>query len=152
MKIEEIYKLGKDVITVDNSKITDSKPYRLEFYAEDDFDSMRVSKAKVVYKHKTTGEITEVRNLLKAAPGFTINASGELVNTSIKKTIKSVNHLNQYNGLIDTNNGITIAPGMNEGRGVVNVSGLGLNIVRVNYEHNLVELPKSMINQNQFCY
>lgn len=152
VKIEEIYKLGKDVIAIDNSKITDSKPYRLEFYAEDDFDSMRVSKAKVIYKHKTTGEITEVRNLLKAAPGFTINASGELVNTSIKKTIKSINHLNQYNGLIDTNNGITIAPGMNEGVGVVNVSGLGLNIVRVNYEHNLVELPKSIINQNQFCY
>ena len=152
VKIEEIYKLGKDIITIDNSKITDSNPYRLEFYADDDFDSMKVSKAKVIYKHKTTGEITEVKNLLKAAPGFTVNASGELVNTSIKKTIKSVNHFNQYNGLIDDVNGITIAPGMHEGKGVMNVSGLGLNIIRVNYNHNLVEMPKSMINSNQFCY
>ena len=152
IKLEEIYKLGKDIITIDNSKITDNNPYRLEFYADDNFDNMKISKAKVIYKHKTTGEITEVRNLLKSAPGFTINASGELVNTSIKKTIKSVNHFNQYNGLIDTGDGITIAPGRNEGKGILNVSGLGLNTVRINYSHDLVTLPKSMIKYNQFCY
>lgn len=152
IKIEEIYKLGKDVITIDNSKITDSKPYRLEFYADSDYDTMKVSKAKVIYKHKTTGEITEVKNLLKAAPGFTINASGELVNTSIKKTIRSINHFNQYDNLIDSSEGITISEGMNEGKGVINVSGLGLNIIRLNYEHKLVNIPKSLINENQFCY
>ena len=152
VKIEEIYKIGKDIMTVDNSKITDNKPYRLEFYADDNFDNMKVSKAQVIYKHKTTGEITEVRNLLKAAPGFTINGSGELVNTSIKKTIKSVNHFNQNNGLIDSGDGITIAPGRHEGKGILNVSGLGLNTVRVNYYHQLVNLPKSMIDHNQFCY
>lgn len=152
VKLEEVYKLGKDIITIDNSKITDNKPYRLEFYADDNYDNMKVSKARVIYKHKTTGEVTEVRNLLKAAPGFTINSSGELVNTSIKKTIKSVNHFNQNSGLIDTGDGITIAPGRNEGKGVLNVSGLGLNTVRVNYSHELVTLPKSMIDHNQFCY
>ena len=152
VKIEEIYKLGKDIVAIDNSKITDSNSYRLEFYANDDYDTMKVSKAKVIYKHKTTGEITETRNLLKAAPGFTINASGELVNTSIKKTIKSINHFNEYSGLIDGENGITITNGVNEGKGIVNVSGLGLNIVRVNYEHVLVDMPKSMIDNNQYCY
>lgn len=152
VKIEEIYKLGKDVIKIDNSKITDSKPYRLEFYADDNYDTMRVSKAKVIYKHKTTGEITEVKNLLKSAPGFTINASGELVNTSIKKTIKSVNHFNEYSGLIDSDSGITIAPGRNEGKGTINVSGLGLNMIKINFEHQLVNIPKSMIAHNQFCY
>ena len=95
-KIEEIYKIGKGVTSVDNSKITDDKPYRLEFYSDSNFDGMKISKAKVIYKHKTTGEIIESRNLLKAAPGFSYNASGELVNTSIKKTVKSVNHFNQY--------------------------------------------------------
>lgn len=152
VKIEEIYKLGKDIIAIDNSKITDSKPYRLEFYANENYDTMKVTKARVVYKHKTTGEITESKNLLKAAPGFTVNASGELVNTSIKKTIKSVNHFNNYSGLIDSSDGITIANGMHEGKGVINVSGLGLNIVRLNYEHVLVKIPESMINKNQFCY
>ena len=37
-KIEEIYKLGKDVIALDNSKLTDSKPYRLEFYSNSNYN------------------------------------------------------------------------------------------------------------------
>lgn len=152
VKIEEIYKLGKDVIAIDNSKITDNNPYRLEFYANDNYDTMKISKARVIYKHKTTGEITETKNLLKSAPGFTMNASGELVNSSIKKTIKSINHFNEYDGLIDGDEGITIANGLNEGKGIINVSGLGLNMVRLNYEHKLVTLPKSMIKNNQYCY
>ena len=151
-KIEEIYKLGKDVIALDNSKLTDSKPYRLEFYSNSNYDNMKISKAKVIYKHKTTGEITEVKNLLKAAPGFTVNASGELVNTSIKKTIKSINHFNQYENLMDSNDGITLAPGKTNGKGIVNISGLGLNIVRFEYDHSLVDLPISLIKKNQYCY
>ena len=115
-KIEEIYKMGKGVVAVDNSKITDTKSYRLEFYADGNYDNMKISKARVIYKHKTTGEILESRNLLKSAPGFTYNASGELVNTSIKKTVKSVNHFNQYENLSDSQNGIVLAPNRNEGK------------------------------------
>ena len=151
-KIEEIYKMGKGVTSVDNSKITDDKPYRLEFYSDSNFDGMKISKAKVIYKHKTTGEIIESRNLLKAAPGFSYNASGELVNTSIKKTVKSVNHFNQYENLADSKSGIVLAPNRNEGKAVLNVSGLGLNLVNIDIENQLADIPKSLIKYNQFCF
>lgn len=151
-KIEEIYKMGKGVISVDNSKITDDKPYRLEFYSDSNFDGMKISKAKVIYKHKTTGEIIESRNLLKAAPGFSYNASGELVNTSIKKTVKSVNHFNQYENLADSKSGIVLASNRNEGKAVLNVSGLGLNLVNIDIENQLADIPKSLIKYNQFCF
>lgn len=151
-KIEEIYKMGKGVTSVDNSKITDDKPYRLEFYSDSNFDGMKISKAKVIYKHKTTGEILESRNLLKAAPGFSYNASGELVNTSIKKTVKSVNHFNQYENLADSKSGIVLASNRNEGKAVLNVSGLGLNLVNIDIENQLADIPKSLIKYNQFCF
>ncbi len=151
-KIEEIYKMGKGVTSVDNSKITDDKPYRLEFYSDSNFDGMKISKAKVIYKHKTTGEIIESRNLLKAAPGFSCNASGELVNTSIKKTVKSVNHFNQYENLADSKSGIVLAPNRNEGKAVLNVSGLGLNLVNIDIENQLADIPKSLIKYNPFCF
>ena len=151
-KIEEIYKIGKGVTSVDNSKITDDKPYRLEFYSDSNFDGMKISKAKVIYKHKTTGEIIESRNLLKAAPGFSYNDSGELVNTSIKKTVKSVNHFNQYENLADSKSGIVLASNRNEGKAVLNVSGLGLNLVNIDIENQLADIPKSLIKYNQFCF
>ena len=151
-KIEEIYKMGKGIVSIDNSKITDDKPYRLEFYSDSNFDNMKISKARVIYKHKTTGEIIETRNLLKSAPGFTYNASGELVNTSIKKTVKSVNHFNQYENLIDSQDGIILAPNRNEGKATLNVSGLGLNLVNINIENQYVEIPKSLIKHNAFCF
>lgn len=151
-KIEEIYKMGKGVVAVDNSKITDTKSYRLEFYADGNYDNMKISKARVIYKHKTTGEILESRNLLKSAPGFTYNASGELVNTSIKKTVKSVNHFNQYENLSDSQNGIILAPNRNEGKATLNVSGLGLNLVNINIDNEFAEIPKSLIKHNAFCF
>lgn len=151
-KVEEIYKLGKDVVAIDNSRITDEKSYRLEFYPNGNQDIMKVSKAKVIYKHKVTGEIVEVRNLLKAAPGFICNASGELVNTSIKKAVKSINHFNRYENLKDTSKGIVLSQGVNSGKGIVDVSGLGLNIININYEHELVDIPYSLIKQNQYAF
>ena len=151
-KIEEIYRLGKGIVAVDNSKITDDKPYRLEFYSDGNYDNMKISKAKVVYKHKTTGEIIESKNLLKQAPGFTLNASGELVNTSMKKVAKSINHFNQVENLIDGPDGIILAPNRNEGKAVLNVSGLGLNLVRHDIRHQMVDIPKSLIKHNPFCF
>lgn len=151
-KIEEIYKMGKGITAVDNSKITDDKPYRLEFYSDSNFDGMKISKARVIYKHKTTGEILESRNLLKSAPGFSYNASAELVNTSIKKTVRSVNHFNQYENLADKSTGIVLAPNRNEGKAVLNVHGLGLNLVNVNIENELADIPTSLIKHNLFCF
>lgn len=151
-KIEEIYKMGKNVVAIDNSKITDDKPYRLEFYSNSNFDNMKISKAKVIYKHRTTGEILESKNLLKSAPGFSYNAQGELINTSIKKTVKSINHFNEYENLIDNDNGIVLAPNRNEGKAILNVSGLGLNLVNIDIENQLSNIPTSLIKHNQFCF
>lgn len=150
-KIEEIYKLGKDVVAVDNSKITDNQLYRLEFYP-DNYNSMSISKAKVIYKHKVTNEIVEVKDLLKPAPGFTLNAQGSLVNTSIKKSVKSIKHFNSYEGLIDNKEGIELGYGINTGRGVLNVSGLGLSNVIVDIEHQLVDMPYSLIKNDKYSF
>lgn len=152
-KIEELYEIGEGIVAIDNSKITDEKPYRLEFYSNGNQDSMMISKINVVYKHKVTGEIVETRNLLKSAPGFILNASGELINTSIKKTIKSIKHFNNSEGLSDDyNNGIVITPNRNEGKGILDVTGLGLNLVNINMENQLVDIPNSLIKHNQFCF
>ncbi|MGL4877940.1 hypothetical protein [Paraclostridium dentum] len=151
-KIEELYRIGQNVAAIDNSKITDDKPYRLEFYSDGNYDNMKISKANVIYKHKTTGEIIESRNLLKQAPGFSFNSQGDLVNTSIKKTVKSVKHFNQTENLTDSKKGIVLAPNRNEGKAILNVSGLGLNLVRFDYEHELVDLPKSLIKYNKYAF
>lgn len=151
-KIEEIYEIGEGISVVDNSKISDNNNYRLEFYSDQDFDNMKITKANVIYKHRTTGEILETKNLLKSAPGFALNASGELVNTSIKKSIKSVSYFNSYENLQDTDKGIVITPNSNSGKGVINVSGLGLNMVRFDYEHETIDLPKSLIKYNKYCF
>ena len=150
-KIEELYKLGKDVIAVDNSKITDDKLYRLEFYADSNYDLMKVSKANVIYKHRVTGEI-EVKSLLKAAPGFAINAQGDLVNTAIKKTAKSVNHFNSYTGLEDSLEGIILSKTSNTGKAILNINGLGLSNLTLNVKHQLAEMPISLIKNNRYTF
>ena len=150
--IEELYKLGKDIEAIDNSKITDTNAYRLEFYSDNNQDAIRVSKAKVIYKHKVTGEIIETRDLLKPASGFTINAQGDLVNTSIKRTIKSINHFNSYEGLMDTNDGITLLNNVNSGKGVIDITGLGLNVVNIVFDHQLIDIPMSIIKYNNYAF
>lgn len=151
-QIQDLYKLGKDITVIDNSKITDNKSYRLEFYSNGNQDTMKVSKAKVIYKHKITGETLEVKDLLKPAPGFTINAQGDLVNTSIKKTVRSINHFNSFEGLMDSSNGIILKDNMNTGKGIIDVTGLGLNIVNINIDHQTVEMPKSLIKYNKYAF
>lgn len=151
-KVEELYRLGKDVAIIDNSKITDDKAYRLEFYSTDKDNLLKVSKARVIYKHKITGEISETKELLKPAPGFTINSEGTLVNTSIKKTVKSINNFNSYEGLMDTQEGIVLNNNYNDGKGVLDISGLGLNIINLNIDHQLVNMPTSIIKQNKYCF
>lgn len=151
-RVEEIYKFGKDIVAVDNSKLTDENNYRLEFYANSNFDNMKISKCNVIYKHKITNEVLEVRNLLKQSPGFVLNAQGDLVNNSIKRTVKSVKNFNRYENLIDSNEGIVLAQNMNEGKAVLNISGLGLNLVKLDYDNQLVDIPKSLIKHNSFAF
>lgn len=113
---------------------------------------MKISKCNVIYKHKITNEVLEVRNLLKQSPGFVLNAQGDLVNNSIKRTVKSVKNFNRYENLIDSNEGIVLAQNMNEGKAVLNISGLGLNLVKLDYDNQLVDIPKSLIKHNSFAF
>ena len=150
-KVEELYKLGQDVVAIDNSKITDNQSYRLEFYP-DNYNTMTISKAKVIYRHRVSNAVEEVVDLLKPAPGFTMNAEGSLVNTSIKKTIKSVKHFNTYEHLFDSGKGIEIGESVNQGKGIISVTGLGLCNVVVDVDYQLVSLPQSLVKHDSYSF
>jgi hypothetical protein len=150
--IQDVFKFGSGVTPIDKSKITDSKKYKLEFVPGKENNNMEISKCRVVYKHKYTKEIVQTTNLLKQAPGFMLNAEGSLINTSIKKSVKSINNFNTYDGLIDSSNGITLAPNRNSGSGSVSVSGLGMNFVKIDQSYNLSNVPKDVIKLNQFAF
>ena len=150
--VQDLFKFGSGIVAVDKSKLTDSKRYRLEFVPGKEITNMEISKCKVVYKHKYTKEIVEVNNLLKQAPGFILNAEGALVNTSIKRAIKSVNNMNSIEGLADSENGISLAPNRNIGTGSVSVSGLGMNFLRIDKGFNLCPLPKDQIRLNAYAF
>lgn len=150
-KIDEIYKIGSGVALIDRSKITDSNKYRLEFYPMDNL-KMEISKCNVIYKDKTTKEIIETRNLIEPYPGFIINGEGSLVNTSIKKMIKSVEGFNEHTDLVNTNAGIEIRNNGQYGRGTVSVAGLAYMQLNYELDYNLVDVPKSRVKLNPYCY
>lgn len=150
--VQDLFKFGSGVVAIDKSKITDSKRYRLEFTPGKEITNMEISKCKVIYKNRHTKEIVETRNLLKQAPGFILNAEGALINTSIKKAIKSVNNMNTIDGLSDGVDGITLAPNRNTGQGSVSVSGLGMNFLRIDKGFNMSNLPKDKIRLNAYAF
>ena len=150
-KIDELYKIGSGVSLIDRSKITDSNRYRLEFYPMDNL-KMEISKCKVVYKDKTTKEVIETRDLIEPYPGFIINGDGALVNTSIKKMIKSVEGFNERTDLVNTQAGIEIRNNGSYGRGTVSLSGLAYMQLNCEMDYNLADLPKSNVKLNPYCY
>lgn len=150
-KIDELYKIGSGVSLIDRSKITDSNRYRLEFYPMDNL-KMEISKCKVIYKDKTTKEVIETRDLIEPYPGFIINGDGSLVNTSIKKMIKSVEGFNERTDLVNTQAGIEIRNNGSYGRGTVSLSGLAYMQLNCEMDYNLADLPKSNVKLNPYCY
>ena len=150
-KIDELYKIGSGVALIDRSKITDSNRYRLEFYPMDNL-KMEISKCKVIYKDKTTKEIIETKNLIEPYPGFIINGEGALVNTSIKKMIKNVEGFNEYTDLVNTNSGISIRGNGPYGRGTLSIAGMAYMQLNYEMDYNLVDLPKSTVKLNPYCY
>lgn len=150
-KLDELYKIGSNVSLIDRSKITDSNRYRLEFYPLDNL-KMEISKCKVIYKDKTTKEILETKDLISPAPGFIINGDGALVNTSIKKIIKTVEGFNERTDLVNTKLGMEIRNNGSYGRGTVSVSGLAYMQLNYDSTYNLVDVPRSKIKINPYSY
>lgn len=150
--VQDLFKFGSGVIGLDKSKITDSKIYKLEFAPGKENYNMEISKCKIIYKHKYTNEIVETKDLLKQAPGFMFNAEGALVNTSIKKSVKSVNSMNQFDGLTDGQSGITLAPNRDNGSGSISVSGLGMNFVKIDKSFEYSEVSKDCIKLNPYTF
>lgn len=149
--IQDLFYMGKDVAKIDKSKITDANNYKLEFTPDSNLN-MTIDKCEVLYKHKQTGEIISRTNLLKQVPGFILNADGTLVNTSVKKSVTSIKNMTSHTGLIDTNNGIELAPNINNGKGTISVNGLGLNFIKIEAEHNNSIVPKDYIKGNTYTF
>ena len=98
--IEKIFLHGHNInVNSINSRINDVYPYRLKFEAKDNSQELKINKCIVHYTDKTTGEMRGSINLLKEKTGFNLNALGNLVSNSIKKSIVRVEDFdhNGYN-------------------------------------------------------
>lgn len=150
--VQDLYKFGKSVVKIDNSKLIDNNRYRLEFVAGKADANMSIDRIKISYRNRYTGQIVETVNLLKQAPGFTLNAEGSLVNNAIKKSIRHVSNFNSYTGLYDSTEGIALAPNSDFGQGIVSVSGLGLNYITLQTDYKMSILPKDVISLNPYAF
>lgn len=149
--IQDLYKVGSSITTIDNSMISDNYNYRLEFEPKDSDFNVSISKCQVVYKNRNTGKIEQTIDLIKQAPGFNLNAEGSLISTSINKRITKTNQFNSTLDLVDTYNGITIEEGKTYGSGSVDISNYGLNYISINAGCDYVPIPKSLITLNSFA-
>lgn len=143
--IQEIFRVGSGIATMDNSKITDYNSYRLEIVPSSISHAIEISKINVLYKNKMSGQIIRKDNLLKQSPGFVLNANNVLVNTSMKKGVTSVNDFNNYANLINSSEGITVAEGAVEGSGTLDISGMEMKYFSINHYCDLSPIPKSAI-------
>lgn len=147
-KIQDLYKIGSGVSTVDNSVIQDNNSYKIEFAPKDTDFNMSINKCKVTYKNRSTGKIEKTVDLIKQSPGFMINAEGSLVSTSIKKRITTVSDFNTSRNLINTYNGISLDYNTTQGEASVDVSNFGLNYITINADCDYVPIPNSAIKLN----
>ena len=89
--IEQIYGHGHNIeVNSSNSTINNVYPYRIKFEPKNNGSELKVSKCKVYYINKTTGELVFEKDLLKEKTGFVINSLGNLVSNSIKRSITKV--------------------------------------------------------------
>lgn len=148
VSVESLYSIGNDVSKIDNSTITDIYPYRLQFVPKDGNYDIEIKKARVLYKKD--GKVDHITDLLIPTSSFTINSLGYLVNTSTKKSIRNINKLNSYSGLInlDNSNGFTLSNGTAQGSGNVSINGFGGYSLNYEISCNMSELPKNNIQYN----
>lgn len=106
--ITQVYKHGHNIeVNNSNSVIKDMSAYRLKFEPKDNSNEICISKCKVYYINKITGELIYEQNLLKEKTGFVINSLGNLVSNSIKRSITKVEDFdnNQSNYFVNIPNG-----------------------------------------------
>lgn len=146
VNVEDIFEIGKDIVKIENSKITDTYPYKLQFVPKDDNYNMEIYKCVVTYRNKSTKQIVDVIDLLKETDSFKLNASGNLINSSTKKTIKSTSNMISHSNLVNVDNGgFSVKNGYTIGQGAINVNGLGKNSINYSYECKLSSLDKGYI-------
>lgn len=151
-RIQDIYKLGSNIATIDNSKISDNYAYRLEFVPSSEDYNIAINKAKVIYKNTKTGKIEKTTNLIKQAPGFMLNAEGALVSTSTKKSISNISHFNSSKNFKDTFNGISLVENTTEGQGTADVSNFALSYITFSGGCDYSPIPKAIIDLNQHAF
>lgn len=146
--IQDLYKIGSGIITTDNSKISNNNYYRIEIAPNTYAHNIEISKCNVLYKNKKTGVITKTVNLMRQAPGFVLNTENILVNTSMKKGIKTINDFNSYNNLVNIDGGITLDYGTKEGYGVIDIAGMEMKYINISHECKMIPLPKSTVTND----
>ena len=147
VNIQDIYEIGKDITKIENSKITDIYPYKLQFIPKDENYNMEIYKCNVIYRNKTTKNIIDTVNLLKEIDGFKFNSYNNLTSNSVGKTITSIGNMISYSNLknIDNNKGFTITNGHTTGQGSININGLQKNAINYSTECEMSTLDRTYI-------
>lgn len=144
--VQDLFRIGSGIVSIDNSKITDYNNYRLEIVPNATTHAIEISKINVLYKNKITGQIVKKANLLKQNPGFILNANNVLVNTSMKKGVTSINDFNSYTNLINSSEGITVSANAIEGSGVLDITGMEMKYFSIDHYCDLSPIPQAAIN------
>lgn len=144
---------GKDVEKINNNIISDSYLYRLEFEnknlletGNNETDKLSILLAKVHYVNKITGETEETLDLIREKDGFILNSEYELVNNSNAQLINAVEHFTTVDNLSNHEEGVTISSGASRGSGIVNLTNKAGLYVNLNYDCDMVSIPKNMIS------
>ena len=89
--LDEIFAHGHN-IEVDTSKsmISDTYPYRIKFEAPNKGQNVEITRCRVYYMNRNTGELEKEIDLLKEKTGFILNSLGNIVSNSVKKSITRV--------------------------------------------------------------
>lgn len=145
LKIQDVYKLGTNITRTDGSKLTDAYRYRLQFIPKNDNYNMEIYRATVSYRNKTTKAILKTESLLKDGNGFKLNSFGNLISTSVNKTINNTSNMVESNHLTNVNEGFTIRDGYTNGSGTVNINGYGNQTITFISNCDMTEIPRSEI-------
>ena len=150
--IEDLYTYGAGIEIIDNSIIPadDLSWYKLRFTQKEDKE-FKITTASVSQVHSVTGAIKNTKDLIKPQPGFILNAEKELVSALNQKVIKRAQDFNTNEGLITTDDGITIADNRLTATGSIPLNDYAGMSMKVNYTCDKVEVPKTLI-QAKGCY
>ena len=143
---EDLYSFGRGISIVDNSVFdsTDINWYKLKFSQKDNQD-FKISNAKVVYTHESTGRTEDTQDLLKQQTGFIYNAEKELVSSYNQKIINRVDDFNTSSFLIDTDEGITISENSVTGSATISIKDYAGMYLTTDMTCDEVDVPRSII-------